>query len=603
MPRRKVEWWTLGILLVCGCSSPLYRAQSPEPESVTHVSQPDPGTRFVNDFTVAWNTGYVEVKAVGLVTQLDGTGSDPPNSPLRDQLTKEMQTHDVKTPAQILESKDTSMVVVRGFIPPAANKGDVFDVEVLVPSRTPTTSLRGGWLMQCRLRETQAVDTGMLVGHILATAEGPLVIDALFSTADDKILLNRGRVLSGGIVGKARQLSLVIREEHSSVRTATLVSNAINDRFNTYNRGAKSGVANATRDNHIELLLHARYKNDIDRYLRVIGKIAAGERPEERVARLQVLERMLLEPTSAADAALQLEAIGADAVPILLKGIKSTDPEIRFYSAEVLAYLDENSGAEALYAAARDVHAFRWRALSALSVMDQFAAQERLLELTNEPSAETRYGAFRALRSKDSTDPVVRGELLGKQMWLHVLNSTGEPMVHFSRFRRPEIVVFGKDVCIAPPSFLYAGDKILIKAVNDEQVKITRFHPGKDPEHVICSTRVADIVRTIVQLGGTYTDVLSALHSAKQRRYLACRLEMDAVASPYRRYHREEETLASEEDCTTKVSGSHRVPDLFADALSRAPNPATSARLDKEPLDETPTEKGFFARMVTWWSD
>lgn len=603
MLRRMVGCWALGILLACGCTSPIFRAQSPEPESVAQASPPDMGTRFVNDYAVAWNTRPIEVRAVGLVTQLDGTGSDPPTSGMRDQLIKDMQSHDVKTPAKILESKDTSMVLVRGLIPPAAEKGDVFDVEVLVPPRTPTTSLRSGWLMHCRLRETQAVDNGLLSGHILATAEGPLVIDALFSTADDKILLKRGRVLSGGIVSKPRQLSLAIREEHSSVRTASLVSNAINERFNTYARGTKSGVANPTRDNHIELTLHARYKHDIDRYLRVIGRIATGERPDERVARLQVLERMLLEPPTAADAALQLEALGPDAVPLLLKGAKSSDPEVRFYSAEALAYLDEGSAADALYAAARDVHAFRFRALAALSVMDQFAAQERLLELTNETSAETRYGAFRALRGKDATDPVVRGELLGKQMWLHVLNTSGEPMVHVSRSRRPEIVIFGKDVRLAPPSFLYAGDKILIKAVNDEQVKISRFQPGKDPEHVVCSTRVADVVRTVVQLGGSYTDVLSALHSAKQRQFLVCRLELDAIASPNRVYHRDEELMASEEDGATKSRSSQAVPDLFADLLSRKPDRSANARLDPDPLDDTPTKKGLFARMTSWWSE
>ena len=602
MLRRRIRVWALGVLLVCGCSSPLFRAQSPEPESITQASPTETGTRFVSDFAVPWNTSYLKVESVGLATQLDGTGSDPPNSTLRDQLIKEMQTHDVKAPERILESEDTSLVIVRGFIPPAAEKGDVFDIEVRVPPRTPTTSLRGGWLMQCRLRELQAVDSALLSGHILATAEGPVVIDALFSNADDKILLTRGRVLSGGIVGKSRKLALIIREEHSSVRTATVVSNAINDRFNTFSRGTKSGVANPTRDNHIELMLHARYRNDIERYLRVVGKIAVEERAEERIARLQVLERMLLEPTTAADAALQLEAVGPDGIPLLLKGVKSADPEVRFYSAETLAYLDDNSGADALYAAARDVHAFRWRALAALSVMDQFAAQERLLELTNEPSAETRYGAFRALRCKDSSDPAVRGEMLDKQMWLHVLNTTGEPMVHFSRSRRPEIVVFGKDARLAPPSFLYAGDKILIKAVNEEQVKVSRFTPGKDPEHVVCSTRVADIVRTIVQLGGSYTDVLSALHSAKQRQYLACRLEMDALASPNRVYHRDE-ALASQDDCTTKARDSQSVPDMFADLLSGTPERAGSARLDPEPLDETPTEKSLFARMVSWWSD
>jgi flagellar basal body P-ring protein FlgI len=605
-----MQWQKIGCLIagsiacaVNGCTSPLFRAQSPDTEHVAEAPREEPGVRLVEDYAVPWNTSDLKVEGVGLITQLDGTGSDPPQSKLRDQLLKEMLTHDVKEPNRILESGNTSLVMVRGVIPPGANKGDVVDIEVRVPPRSATTSLNGGWLMQARLREMQLLEGEMHIGHILGTAEGPVVIDALFSGANDEVMLTRGRVLAGGIVSKPRQLGLVIREEHSSVRSAALVGTVINERFNTYTRGAKSGVANPSRDDHVELAVHSRYKHDIERYLRVVGKIAVGETADGRVTRLETLGRMLLEPTNAQDAALQLEAIGPDAVPVLLRGLKSQDREVRFYAAEALAYLDDPSPADALYEAARDVHAFRWRALAALAIMDQYTAQERLAELMNETSAETRYGAFRALRTRNYTDPLVRGEMLGKQMWLHVVNSTGEPLIHCSRSRRPELIVFGRNLRMQPPTYLYAGDKILIKRVDDEHVKMSRFEAGKDTQQVTCTTEVADIVRNIIQLGGSYADVLTALRSAKQRDYLTCRLEMNTLPGQRRVYHRDE-ALAERGDSASPTDLTHSVPNLFVDLLSQPQDRASESQLDIDPTEAPePAERGFFARMTSWWSD
>ena len=94
---------------------------------------------------------------------------------------------------------------------------------------------------------------------------------------------------------------------------------------------------------------------------------------------------------------MQLEAIGSEGAETLLKGIQSNDPEVRFYSAEALAYLDRREAAEPLGQIAREQPAFRVFALTALSAMQDFSAYEQLRDLLSLPSAETRYGAFRSL--------------------------------------------------------------------------------------------------------------------------------------------------------------------------------------------------------------
>ena len=72
---------------------------------------------------------------------------------------------------------------------------------------------------------------------------------------------------------------------------------------------------------------------------------------------------MLAEPTTARRAALQLEAIGKDGVPGLREGLTSPHPEVRFYSAYSLAYLDDSTCATELSNLARQFPEFRYLSL------------------------------------------------------------------------------------------------------------------------------------------------------------------------------------------------------------------------------------------------
>ena len=164
--------------------------------------------------------------------------------------------------------------------------------------------------------------------------------------------------------------------------------------FQRSDRNGQSGVATPKRDNYIELAVHPRYKYNIARYVMVIRNMAVQESPSERVMRIAALERRLLEPATAARAALQLEAIGDEAIPVLLQGLTAPSTEVRFYAAEALAYLDREEAAPLLLTAAKEIPAFRWHALTALAAMDHVAAYEALNQLLHEPSVETRYGAF-----------------------------------------------------------------------------------------------------------------------------------------------------------------------------------------------------------------
>jgi hypothetical protein len=137
----------------------------------------------------------------------------------------------------------------------------------------------------------------------------------------------------------------------------------------------------------------------------------------------------------------------------------------------------------------------------------------------------------------NENDPLTRGQWLGEQFSLHVLDVPGPPMVHATRSFRPEIVLFGKEHQFQLPMMLDAGKSILVNGQGDK-VTISRFAPGAEPEQRVISTDVADVIRTIVDLGGTYPDVVQALHQAKVDGALASRFEIDALPEAGRPYDR-----------------------------------------------------------------
>ena len=568
-----------GLAACTGCSTLLTRGQTPEVEA--EAAQ---GPELVGNSTRPWGLNWVKLDSVALVTNLPNTGSDPPPGEARSRLIAEMMTHEVRGADKILASPTTSLVLCTAYLPPGVQKGDVFDVEVKVPSRSETTSLRGGWLMQTRMRQLQVLSGAVHSGSVDGLAQGDLIVDAVFDGTDDKVLETRARVLGGGVSAISRPLGLMIAKDGASVRMATMISNAINSRFFTFDAGVKKGVATAKRDNYIDLAVSPRYQHNLARYLRVIRNIAVRENPVDRVERLQLLEKKLQEPTTAPLAAMQLEAIGAEAAGTLKIGLASSDAEVRFYAAEALAYLDQAEAAAPLAQAAKDESAFRWHALTALATMTHVSALDALNELLHVPSVETRYGAFRAMRIRNASDPATKGELLDRKFRYHLVPTTGEPLVHIARSRLAEIVVFGHEQRIKAPESLFAGKQIMVTSLPSGDLRVGKFQAGQEPVYETCSTQLDQLIRTIVKLGGNYSDVVQCLQEARKSGCLEARLAVEALPRPNRKFYRDDDPLpeapadeagpsdAAGEAQTAAASGVVRraatpSPELYTDGL------------------------------------
>ena len=532
-------------------------------------SRPPTVQETVGDLSFVVSRGEWKVEGVGLVRGLDNTGADPPQSWYRKQLVDEMSKAGVEHAEKLLAKPQWSMVIVRLTIPIGVTTTDRLDVQVEVPPACGTTSLAGGYLLLTRLREVNraASATGPLAGPEMAIAQGPIMIGTPAKPNDPKV----GRVLGGGKVKKDYPFTLVIKENRESFRTAKMLETVVNERFHQNENGHQTGAAKAKTPSYLELKVPKLYHQNQQHFFRVVQLLQMIDSPDLRTRRMAAWSKDLLEPASAGVAAMRLEALGVTAVDPLKAGLKSTNAQVRYFSAEALAYLDDTAGVEVLGQTIVSEPKFRAYALAALAALDEPAAHMKLRKLMDEPSIEVRYGAFNALRTLDPSDPFLglvrvmdpvkveddeegHSESMALQIaaasrrkrasledpfGLYVVDSEGPPLVHVSRTRRCEIVVFGRTQKLLTPVVLGTGPISLNAADNDEKIEISKIVAssfGDADTKLTCPLDLSEVVRRLANLGAGYPEVVSILETANRQKNLPGQLVVDAVPSANSNY-------------------------------------------------------------------
>ncbi|MBS0202927.1 MAG: flagellar basal body P-ring protein FlgI [Planctomycetes bacterium] len=546
-------------------------------------------TPMIGDYTTFSGLQPVLVEGVGLVVGLNGTGGDPSPSPYRTILLNELKRRKVPNPNSILASPNTALVIVRAYLKPLLKKGELLDVEIEIPESAEATSLTGGWLMELYLSEQAFVPghAAPLTGHAYARAEGAVLTVGVGSdAATSPELLKKGRVLGGATVMKERELALYLRHDFRSVRNSARLAEVIGRRFHDFDEhGIKKPMAKAKTDQKIVLSVHPRYKNDYPRYLQVIRHLAFREDSVGARIRMQKLEEDIFTADRAEECALELEAIGNDAIPILKQALTSPLLEVRVHAAIALAYLGESDGLPALKEAAAKERAFRVYALTAMSAIEDADSHLALRELMSEAGAETRYGAFRSLWTLDKRDPFIRGELLGVRLdeegkpsrrtgeyMLHTLQTSGEPMVHALTRTRPEIVLFGADQEFRSPMYLSAGRHIMVTSQpGATTVTLSKFQVGQPDQRREVSMQIADVIRAADDLGATYPDIVQLLADASKQKNLPNRLAVNELPEGGRVYYRPTSPDAPGKKRKTRIGRDNMTPNLFPE--QDAPDP------------------------------
>ena len=514
-----------------GCVNPIRRGQSPDSSFAKLSDSLDrsENTQFVGDVCGIKGIRPVKIEGIGLVVGLDSTGSVPHPSDQRDYLMRELKARkSTKNAKKAVDSPNTSMVVMRGLIPAGAKTGDKFDIEILTLPKSETTSLKYGDLISADMRPVVAWGKAVQFGHVEGSGKGKVLVDSLFESREDDDTMLRGRILGGGEVKRDRELNLIITSEQPNVQLARSIAHAINQRFLASSTATRKNVANPISDRIIELEVPKYYQHNLGRFIQALQAMSYGESVEDRLARLDDLERRIVDPELARRAAVELEAIGDEAVPVLERALKNPDFEVKFHVAEAMAYLGQAAGIPHLKLAAESEPAFRWHALTALASINKPAANDALVGLFNAQSAETRYGAFRALKAAGDNRNSISGQRLNDEFYFHEIRSKVDGMIHFSRTKTPEIVIFGDDQRVAS-NFMYVEPGMTIRAINKDRLQISMFDPVDGKTNFSCGTEVSEIIKMMARLGASYTTILEMFREADKGDTLDGRLVINAA--------------------------------------------------------------------------
>ena len=539
---------TLGF---AGCAS-LWRTESDQEkdeERLRDLMKVPAAPDLIREAAVPRGMNSIRVDGVGVVNALPGTGGPADPSPMRDQLIEEMKRNDVSEPNQFLEMNDTALVRVKAVIPPGAKRGDPIDLLVNVPQRSNVSDLHGGWLLDTRMRHQQVLQSTVRKSDVMSMGTGAVLTRSDTEPGVDDALKRQGRVLAGGRVQTTRKIGLILRPDYQHVKMSADLAETINRRFFFFDGSTRRGIAKAIEDDYVEIEVHPRYERNVFRLMSVILSMSAKSQAMDSQQRLTDLAKRLKEPVTASDAALQLEAIGENAVPTLLEGLQSTNPELRFYAAEALAYLDRVEAIDPLVEAASSVAAFRHPALTALRGIPKHLAVEGLRKLFDEPSLESRYGSFVSIRRRDDGRRTLGGEYVGETFRMYQIDSSAPPAVVVSMVEQPEIVLFGKTGAINIQKFLFGPGGLILKPepTNPNQIRISNFQAGEDDRRLVVNNSLPAIIRGINAVGGGYGDVVYVLRKLKEKGFLEDRLAIDPLPKSLRLYYREDATSDASE--------------------------------------------------------
>jgi flagellar basal body P-ring protein FlgI len=519
-----------------GCQNFLRRGQSPDQLTTSFNNDMKKSKAgYIGESCRVFGAHYSKIEGIELAFGRADTGSNPKPGGQREHLIKELGTMDLEIDIPtLLAGKDTEMVLLKGLIPPGAKVGDRFDVEVGVMRSSDATSLENGMVSKTKMFPIEIMGRAPKKGNVTGYCSGRILVDSLFETRQDQANRLHGYILGGGVVMEEREIGFQLAKEEASTKTAIGIARAINSRFTYEDRTGRHGVASPKTDKFVGLVTPNEYRHNLGRFLDIASNIVHSETPNQLLERMDKLEKELMNPATSELAAFRLEAIGKNGIPILKRAMRHESLEVKFYASEALAYMGEADGIPHLKMVAEKEPAFRWAALTALSTIPGSDAARALLDLLHSNSVETRYGAFQALQNHSPNDPLVAGQVIGDFRLHRIPSSTPQPMVHFSRKQRNEIVIFGDHQTVAE-EFTYVEPGLTVKGTKNGHVAITK-HTTKGDQRMVVTNQVSDVVESLQRAGFSYGDILKIMRQAKNAGTINTRLVINSQPKLGRTY-------------------------------------------------------------------
>ncbi|MEM7229244.1 MAG: flagellar basal body P-ring protein FlgI, partial [Planctomycetota bacterium] len=500
------------------------------------------------------------VRGYGLVVGLNGTGSREGDPRVRNFMLEEMRRRGVgsnrdgwsgMTPEQLLDSSDTSIVIVEGVIPPASVgrlalqrehapssgrpserlglRGTQFDVRVYADPRSGTTSIEGGRLYTSELRPGQ-LSASSRQSFPLAEAYGQVYVNPFAEPGGgtrDTINRTTGRILNGGEV--LEDMPLKLRLARPSHTRAAAVVTAVNARF-VQEPGQRDPTARGESDETIEVAVPPSYRDRTLEFVELLRHTSLYSRGQEALA-ISIKRTVEANPAMWESASWRWQAMGKKVLPAIRDLYDSADERPRRAALRAGARLNDALVVPHVISMAEaSSRTARLEAIELLGDMGIFPRVDRALRgLLNDPDVEVRLAAYEA--SVDRRDPFLNRIPVADKFVLDLIESD-YPMIYITQRSQPRIAVFSPSMEIVRPLTANAwSNRLIIKEYGTSELEI--YYRRQDSnngyvEHI--NANVPELIQFFGHepspdsprsgLGLTYGEVVGALHAIWKQKYL-----------------------------------------------------------------------------------
>ena len=410
--------------------------------------------------------GQVQVRGVGLVTGLAGTGSSECPAPLKSYLVGYIKTQLPKdskvSPESLIESKDTAVVNILGLLPAGAFNGEKFDVVISALSSSQTTSLVGGTLLKAELKLTGNLGQS----RAMATAEGPV-----FTEKGGSPLI--GYALNGG--SSLQDQKLLLKMKKPDYVLTSVIRDKLNNRF-----GDKTAVA--TSENLIDIKIPDDYRDRKEYFLKLVTNLPMDDSADGRQTTIDKLVNAIQLPQDREKSEYMLEGIGRPAALKVLPLLDSNDTETKISAAKVLLSLGDYKGYQTLADTALGA-----KGDLQLKAMDAVAWDARrrdassiMARLVGEDDIDVKLRAYGHLRRFDDISISKRNiDTSSGDFDLERMVQGTRKIIWVSRSGYPRIALFGSPIYCEDNLFVQSSDGLLMVNSRDSEKYITIVR--KDP--------------------------------------------------------------------------------------------------------------------------
>jgi hypothetical protein len=514
--------------------------------------------------TVVEGLSPVVVRGYGLVVGLKETGGRLMPAEVRAAMVQELARRGIGnpatspegwTPANLLDSPDTAVVIVEGVVPPGSTTDTKFDLRVSALPGTDVTSLEGGRLYTCDLRPGPLL-VGSRQAKIIAEGKGNLFINPFVEPgATQKDAVNRlvGRILDGGRVTDDLRIKLKLAtSSHTRART---IQGAINSSFPRETR-QKTETARGENADSIELCVPPSYEKKTEEFIQLVRHLPMEVSATEATA-LAVRNALVANPGSNKAAMWRFRALGKRALPIIQDLYTYTEEDPRMAALEAGAALDDALVVQPLLtmAGAGSVEN-RLRAIELLGTMGFNPDIDLgLRPLLDDDDVDVRLAAYEALVERK--DPAIGIMDIGGKFDVALVPSRSS-LIYVAQTGRPTIAVFGDAPAVERPLTYFGwSNRLIVKAdAGDEQLQVFfRSTPDARPEIQLADPRLSEFIpflghQTTVEkpypgLGLSYGETIGALHQLWRAGYIRSdfKAEQDRVLAAILRSQKEDEQV------------------------------------------------------------